>query len=114
MLEFQNYGQERNLDATPEETEIFEIIKRITEADDLQFVRKSDNYVTAAVGPYDVARFKFISRAKWIMFPPIEIGSTKHRIKSTKEVDGFQNELMKSLEHARKNAYRQITKMRKP
>lgn len=100
-INFTNYGQLRDVNATPEESEIFETIKRITGADDLHLVKRSDNYVTAAVGDWDLARFKFTKRAKWINLPIIEAGSEKHRITAPADVDGFADDLRKSLEHVR-------------
>lgn len=97
-----NYGQERSLDATPEELQIFEIVKSTAESDGLRLTRKADNYVTAVIGDWDLARFKFSSRAKWIMFPVVESGSTKHRINEPADAAGFAAELAKSLEHIRK------------
>ena len=96
-LVFQNYGQEREIDATAEEIEIFEILLRITGANDLRLTRKSDNYVSAVIGSWDVARFKYTPRTKWIMFPPVEIGSTKRRITSTDEIKAFKDDILESL-----------------
>lgn len=71
-IKFNNYGQERERIATEAEIEIFEILKALTLADDLELVRKSNDYVSAVVGDWDLARIKFTPRAKWITFPITE------------------------------------------
>lgn len=85
-INFSNYGQERERIATENEIEIFEILKDITLSDDLQLVRKSDNYVSAVIGDWDLARFKYTNRAKWISFPLVPPGSEKHRFDEVEDV----------------------------
>ncbi len=85
-INFANYGQERERIATESEIEIFEILKALTGADDLQLVRKSDNYVSAVIGVWDLARFKYTNRAKWISFPLVPPGSEKHRFQEVEDV----------------------------
>lgn len=97
-----NYGQDRDVNAEPEELEIFEILVEMSCLEDLALVRRSDNYVTAATGVADLARFKFTSRAKWINFPLIERGSAKHRFDAPEDVRVFSNEIIKSVEAAAK------------
>lgn len=70
-IKIANYGQEREVDATNGEFEIFDIIQDLSERQDLRLVRKSKDYVTAAIGEWDLARFKYTDRAKWIVFPLI-------------------------------------------
>ena len=93
-----HYGEERERIATEDELEIFEIIKEMTGRDDVELVRKSDNYVSAILGDWDLARFKYTPRAKWVMFPCVELGSTKHRIESPDDVRDFTDELEMSLD----------------
>ena len=74
MTDFSNYGQERDVHANDDELEIFLTLKTIMsdhglDPFQLELVRRSDNYVTAAIGGTDVARFKFTPRARWILFP---------------------------------------------
>lgn len=64
-----NYGQKRDVDATPEEIRIYELINDSVDTD-IELVRRSDSYVTAAVGDWDLARIKFTDRAKWIRLAP--------------------------------------------
>lgn len=99
LFNFANYGQERERIATETELEIFEIIKSVTGRDDLQLVRKSPDYVTALLGDWDLARFKYTTRAKWIVLPVIEAGSKKHRFDSPGDVAAFADQLKASVEH---------------
>lgn len=96
-----NYGQKRDVRATDEELEIFGIIHSITGREDLELVRRSDNYVTAAIGDWDVARFKFTPRAKWIRFTH-EVKSPKHPIEAPADVEEMSDMVMASLEHVMK------------
>ena len=79
-IKFANYGQARDVNATPEEVEIFDIIRSLCDdvnldSELLGLMRKSDDYVTVVLpspeyGPVDVARIKFTPRAKWIKLHP--------------------------------------------
>lgn len=91
-----NYGQERDVNATDEELKIFETLKEAT-GRDLRLVRKSDSYVTAALGEWDLARFKFTQRAKWVSFPTAEVGPPKHKISHPDEVASFADLIADSL-----------------
>lgn len=97
-VKFANYGQERGLDATDGEIKIFETLINMTGLDRLKMVRKSDSYVTAIYRGWDLARFKYTQRAKWIAFPTVEVGPPKHRIVNPEDVTGFGELLTKSLE----------------
>lgn len=99
LFKIANYGQERERIATESELEIFEVIKNVTGRDDLQLVRKSDEYVTALLGDWDLARFKYTTRAKWIVLPVIEAGSKKHRFDAPGDVAAFADQLKASVEH---------------
>lgn len=68
-LTFNNYGQERDINATSQELKIFEYLATI--CPELELCRKADNYLTATIHDQDVARFKFTPRAKWIRFPNV-------------------------------------------
>lgn len=76
-----HYGENRELNCTDEEAEIFHIIRsRLDDmnynTDCLKLVRKSDSYVSAVMdsgsdyGEMDLARFKYTDRAKWIKVCP--------------------------------------------
>ena len=95
-IQFANYGQERDVNATEEEIKIFEALKETT-GRDLSLVRRSDSYVTAALGEWDFARFKYTPRAKWIAFPTVEVGPPKHRISNPDEAVSFTYLITESL-----------------
>ena len=95
-IRFANYGQERDINATDEELKIFEALKEAT-GHDLSLIRKSDSYVTAVLGEWDFARFKYTQRAKWVSFPIVQVGPPKHRITHPEEAAGFADLIAESL-----------------
>lgn len=95
-IQFSNYGQERDVNATEEELKIFEALKEAT-GRDLRLVRKSDSYVTAMLGEWDLARFKYTQRAKWVSFPTAEAAPPKHKILHPEEAAGFADLIAESL-----------------
>ena len=95
-IKFANYGQQRDVNATDEELKIFETLKEAT-GRDLRLVRKSDSYVTAMLGEWDLARFKFTQRAKWVSFPTVEVGPPKHKITRPEEAANFTDLIADSL-----------------
>lgn len=68
-IKVQHHGEERTVNATEEEMQIFEIIKELFPDDKIVMVRKSPNYVSAICHGNDIARFKYTKRAKWIHLP---------------------------------------------
>lgn len=106
-LIFANYGQERELDSEPEEREIFNILCSLfadlgRDSKEVKLVRVSDDYVTAKLGEWDLARFHWGPRSKWILFPTLERLDMKHKIKTPEEVEQFSELLQKSVEHIAK------------
>ena len=102
-----NYGQERELNATEEENEIFFIIRSLCDdygfdSEQLRLVRVSDSYVTAKAGEWDLARFKYTPRAKWIMFPSYEAKQVKHYIQDYEEVADMVEYIHASIDVIRK------------
>lgn len=97
-ITFQNYGQERERIATESELEIFEHLKALPGCEDIRLVRKSDNYVTAVFGDWDLARFKYTPRAKWITFPTIEPSKMKHQLETPENVAELADIVAASLE----------------
>ena len=95
-IKFANYGQMRDVNATEEEIRIFELIRETTERE-LDLVRRSDSYVTAVLGDWDLARFKFTQRAKWVSFPAVEAGAPKHKITHPDDVVSFADLIAESL-----------------
>ena len=104
-IKIANYGQERERIATESEIEIFEIVKSLTGSEQLELVRKSDDYVTAVLGEWDLARFKYTPRAKWIVFPVLEAGSKKHRIEAPGDVASYAEILTDSIAHIEKYSH---------
>lgn len=86
-----HYGEERAVEAEQEEAQMFSIIQDMFEAEgyapgQLSLVRKSKDYVSAVVGDWDIARFKYTDRAKWIIFPYAEAKAVKHYIEAPDDV----------------------------
>lgn len=102
LVQFASYGQKRDRNATEHELEMFEVLRELSNAEDLELIRRSDQYVTAAIGDYDLARIKFSPRAKWIMFPYIESKQQKHYIEDPEDVRNFADSVEKSLAVIRK------------
>ena len=101
-VSFAHYGEERQIEATDEEAQIFEALREYVhgaeiDPDLLRFVRKSDNYATAVLKGWDLARFKYTARAKWISFPTVEVGPPKHRIEDPSQAVSFEDLLTESL-----------------
>ena len=97
-VNFANYGQTRDVNVTPEELRIYELIANSVDAE-VELVRRSDSYVTAAVGDWDLARFKFTNRAKWILFPILERPNEKHKVGQPEDVLEFVDIMTESLSH---------------
>lgn len=93
-LTFSHYGEERDVDATEEEQEMFEELQGLTAYKqlpaELELVRKAADYVTAAVGEWDLARFKYTDRSKWIMYPLAE-KRQKHKIACIDDMHEFDD-----------------------
>lgn len=92
-----HYGEERDFVASDDEIQIFEILFKLAKREDLKIVSRSSNYLTAALGNWDVARFKFTKRAKWIMFPTLEAKQVKHYIEDPIDVWEYGDEVKKTL-----------------
>jgi len=101
-IKFQNYGQERERIATESELEIYNILKTFPGCSQIELIRKSNNYVSAVLDDWDLARFKYTPNAKWINFPVLEKSSDKHYIESPSEVSAFGDLINKSIEHIEK------------
>lgn len=100
-VRFSHYGEERDVNATDGELQMFEIVAELSGREP-RLTRKSDSYVTAVLGEWDLARFKYSSRAKWIMFPVFERGGTKNRISCPEDVRGFADKIVESVAHIEK------------
>ena len=104
-IEFSHYGEERDFDATDEEIEIFEELQDMTALKQLpaplELTAKSSSYLTATVGVWDLARFKYTDRAKWIMIPLAE-KAQKHRITSVDQTHDFIDLIDKAVDKIKK------------
>ncbi len=98
-LKFADYGQLKEIGCTEEELMIFDLLRDMTGANDLELVRRTDKYITAAIGETDVARFKFTSRAKWILFPCVR--DDKIKIKDVADVSDQADDACRAVELAR-------------
>lgn len=101
-IKFANYGQDRDLNCTDEEAQIFGALQEYFQSinldpNQLHLVRRSDSYVTAVFRGWDLARFKYTPRAKWIAFPSVEAGPPKHRISTPSEAVSFVDLLTESI-----------------
>lgn len=101
-IKFANYGQDRDLSCTDEEAQIFGALQEYFQSinldpNQLHLVRRSDSYVTAVFRGWDLARFKYTPRAKWIAFPSVEAGPPKHRISTPPEAVSFVDLLTESI-----------------
>lgn len=91
-----HYGENREVNATEEELKMFQIICELLPDDKIFLVRRSDNYVTAAIGPNDIARFKFTPRAKWIQLPYVL--KDKVKIACPDDIRELKEDLQKALD----------------
>lgn len=98
-IKFSDYGQERERIATESEIAIFDVLQELAGQNNLRLIRKSNNYVSAIFHGWDLARFKYTPRAKWIQFPLIDVGSTKRRINAPEDARAFRNEIDSSIAH---------------
>lgn len=98
-IEFANYGQIRETDATIGEKDIFLTICAIVSAagqdpNELALVRKSGGYVSAAIGRSDVARFKFTDRTRWIVLPYSGTDKDKREISAPEDVQQWPRDIL--------------------
>lgn len=100
MLEFAHYGEERDLNATPEELMIAEYVAGLF--DGAKVVRVSPSYITVKKGDWDVMRIKYSDRARWVKIPLIDLGNTKRPLLSVDDVKEFEDDILKALEHIAK------------
>lgn len=101
MVQFTNYGQERERIATETEITIFRIIAELS-GESLRLVRKTGNYVSVVLDEWDVARIKYTPRAKWIQFPVVESSKVKHKLADPTDAEQFVDLIIQSIEHIKK------------
>ena len=98
-IKFAHYGEPRGFVPTDEEQQMFDIIGELTQAEKLIFVKRAKNYVSASIGPTDVARFKFTKKAKWILLP--YLWNEKAYIEDPNDIRAFKDGLLESVEIAK-------------
>ena len=98
-IKLAHYGEERTIDATDEEKRLFDLLCEMSGEEKLRFVRKSANYVSAILGPMDVARFKFTKKARWILFPYVR--KEKVKLQEPDDVLDYKDDLLASVECAK-------------
>lgn len=98
-LAMSHYGEERELDCTDGEIAIFEHLCKLYPGKNIRLVRVSKDYVTAKYRAFDLARFKWTDRAKWIMFPTYEFKAKRNYITSVSDIDAYKNILDASIEN---------------
>ena len=101
-IKFANYGEEREINATPEELQIAEWIINECPDESMRLARVCDDYVTVKRGEWDIVRLKYTKRAKWLMFPTLEAKQVKHYIDDPDEVEDFEAAIKDSIEIAKK------------
>ena len=101
-IKFANYGEEREINAIPEELQIAEWIINEYPDESMRLVRVCDDYVTVKRGDWDIVRLKYTKRAKWLMFPTLEAKQKKHYIDDPEEVEDFEATIKDSIEIAKK------------
>ena len=101
-ITFQNYGEEREINAKPEELKIAEWIINEYPDENMRLVRVCDDYLTVKRGEWDIVRLKYTKRAKWLMFPTLEAKQVRHYIEDVDEVEDFEAAIKDSLDVAKK------------
>lgn len=93
----------KELKATEEDLLIFEHIHAL--CPDVELVRRADAYLTAALGLFDVVRFKYTDRAKWLNISMIDTGKVKRRFEEIDDLKQFDDDIIKSYEIAKNGGY---------
>lgn len=113
-------GADGNRDPNPtqHEAELFELCRLAIEdsgrdPERLELVRRSDAYVTAAIGLFDVCRIKYSPRAKWIQFPYDGADSDKRYLGDVYLSPDDEEALLRSYDLALANANNGIAYERK-
>lgn len=97
-----NYGQERELNCTEEEREIFRRVCEMFPEETFRLVRVSPDYVTIRRGAWDIVRCKYTMRAKWLMFPTLEAKQVKHYIDGLQYVEDYEAAIQESIAMSKK------------
>lgn len=93
----------KELNASDEDLLIFEHIHAL--CPDVELIRRTDAYLTAALGAFDVVRFKYTDRAKWLNVSMIDAGKVKRRFDEIDDLKQFDDDIIKSYEIAKNGGY---------
>lgn len=98
-IEFAHHGEERELNATEKELELFALIIKVIEdygqkTDDIVLTRNSGNYLSVKIPPSDIARIKYTDRAKWIQLPYGVKESGKRYIDEPEDILSFKDDIV--------------------
>ena len=102
-----NGAQERDLICTEEERKVHDEICQFfddneIDREQLRLVRVSDNYLTIKFGEWDLVRYKYGPRSKWISFPSIESRTDRHEISAPEDAINLAGLLLDSIAHIEK------------
>lgn len=94
-----NYGQKREVNATDGELKIFQFIRDVVaeagmDPDLLELCRKSNSYVSAAIGSHDIVRFKWSERTAWIKLPYSADGNDRRPFYMIQDLEPYRREIL--------------------
>lgn len=92
-----------DVNATGEDLYIYDHIKALCPSAEL--VRMTDAYLTARAGEFDLVRFKYTDRAKWINIPLLDSGKVKRRFESLEDIKQFDADIINAYEIAQNGGY---------
>lgn len=101
-LNFQG-AEKYDVDATENDLKIFEHIKNLCPT--VRLTRKTPAYLTVCEGEFDVVRFKYTDRAKWLNISLLDTGNVKRRFESLEDLAQFDEDIIKSYEIAKNGGY---------
>lgn len=96
-------AEKYDVNASDDDLKIFEHIKAL--CPDIQLVRKTENYLTVTYKEFDVVRFKYTDRAKWLNICFLDLGKVKRRFESLEDLVQFDEDIKKSYEIALNDGY---------
>lgn len=96
-------AEQHELNATDNDLIIFEHIKALCPT--VQLTRKTEAYLTVIEGEFDVVRFKYTDRAKWLNICGLDLGKVKRRFESLEDLAQFDEDIIKSYEIAKNGGF---------
>lgn len=92
-----------DINAAPEDLFIYDHIKALCPSAEL--VRMTDAYLTVRAGEFDLVRFKYTDRAKWVNIPLLDLGKVKRRFERLEDIKQFDADIIKAYEIAQNGGY---------